>query len=338
MSKLENEPVISIVIPCKNEESFIEKCVISLLNQKGITGVVELLVVDGRSNDRTRSILSSLSSKYRNVIVLDNPNETTPYALNIGIKNSKGRFISIMGAHAEYDEFFLASGLELMDAHQDVSCVGGPIISIGKNNFGKAVALAMSSQIGVGNAKHRFPNYEGYAEMACFPIFRREIFSEIGLYDEFFIRNQDDEFCFRMNKNGGKVFISPKVRSKYFVRGNVISLFNQYYNYGLWRIAVIKKHRMPISFRQLVPFLFFSVSLIFIVYAIISGKLFIGVILPLVYLLLLIIYTVKVSINNSFLISLNFPLAVFTLHFSYAIGFFIGIFKFGFKKRFTITH
>lgn len=337
MSNNYSNPLISVIIPCRNEEKFIEKCILSILNQKEVESL-EILVVDGMSVDNTRRLISNLSVSYKNVKIFDNKNKTTPKALNIGIKNSKGRFICIMGAHSEYDEYFLANGLKLLLDKPSLSCVGGPIVSIGQSNFGKAVALAMSSPIGVGNAKHRFPNYEGYAEMACFPLFRREIFSDIGLYDESFIRNQDDEFCLRLTKSGSKVFISPKVRSYYYVRDNIKSLMIQYYNYGFWRIAVINKHKMTISFRQLVPFLFFSVSLLFIVYAIISGKLFIGIILPLVYLLILIIYSVKVSINNSFLISLNFPLAVFILHFSYAIGFFTGIFKFGFRKRFTITH
>ena len=331
MSNHFQDPIISVIIPCRNEEYFIEKCILSILNQKEIKGL-EILVVDGMSVDNTRSVLTSLSVRYENVKIFNNPNKTTPQALNIGIKNSKGKFICIMGAHSEYDEYFLTNGLKLLNNNPAVSCVGGPILSIGQSNFGKAVALAMSSSIGVGNAKHRFPNYEGYAEMACFPIFRKEVFSQIGLYDESFIRNQDDEFCLRLNKNGGKVFISPKVRSYYYVRENIKSLFTQYYNYGFWRIAVIRKHKMTISFRQLIPFLFFFTSFNLFIFFLITENIMLGVALPLLYLVLIFFYSINVFCKYNLITALIFPSVVFTLHFSYAIGFLVGIFKFGFRN------
>lgn len=333
MSNHNQTPLISVIIPCRNEEYFIEKCVVSIINQKGIKSL-EVLVVDGMSNDNTGIILKRLSNSYKNVKIFDNLSKTTPQALNIGIKNSKGKFVCIMGAHSEYDEYFLKNGLELLNDNPEVSCVGGPIVSIGNSNFGKAVALAMSSPIGVGNAKHRFPNYEGYAEMACFPLFRREVFSQIGLYDEYFIRNQDDEFCLRLNKNGGKVFISPKVRSHYYVRDSLKSLFIQYYNYGFWRIAVIKKHKMTISFRQLVPFLFYSISIILFMFSLIVENLLLGIVLPLLYLISIFFYSINVLWRYNFKIAVRFPLVVITLHISYAIGFLFGIFKFGFKNKF----
>ncbi len=320
--------LISVIIPCRNEEKYIGDCLASLLNQKNINEKFEILVVDGMSLDNTRKIIQSISKDNPQVKLIDNPKLLTPYALNIGIKNAKGQFIAIFGAHAEYNLDYLAVCLELFNKHPDISCVGGPIISKGRNSFAKATALAMSSIIGVGNAKHRFPEYEGYAEMACFPVFKRDVFSKYGLYDESLTRNQDDEFCFRITKNGGKVFISPKAKSSYYVRENPISLFKQYFQYGFWRVAVLKKHRVPISYRQQVPILFYLTVILLAILGLVFKNLILGIFLPILYLLIVFSSSISVFIKEKFGVAIKFPFAVLVLHFSYAIGFFSGVIKF----------
>lgn len=324
-----NDILISVIIPCRNEVKHIQKCILSILSQENMDGIFEILVIDGMSDDGTREVLSEISQKNVNVKILDNPTRFTPNALNIGIKNSVGKYICIMGAHSEYDKNFLANSIELMREHPEVSCVGGPIISLGKNRFAEAVAIAMSSRIGVGNAKHRFPDYEGYAEMACFPVFRRDVFDLLGMYDEMLLKNQDDEFCFRLNKSGRKVFISPKVKSYYFVRETPIKLFNQYFDYGFWRVAVIKKHKIPIAFRQLVPILFYlSVFLIFI-FSVIINNLILGLIIPIFYVTFIILYGLISAIRfRRIHLMIHIPITILLLHFSYAAGFLKGLIMF----------
>lgn len=319
--------LISIIIPCLNEEAFIEKCLFSLVRQKNIPGDFEIIVADGMSTDSTRSVIQKLSAQFGNIKMIDNPKRITPSAFNIGIKNSSGRYICIMGAHSEYDENYLANCLKLFNEHPEVSCVGGPIKSKGKNDFAKATALAMSSSIGVGNAKHRFPDYEGYAEMACFPMFKREVFDEIGLYDESLVRNQDDEFCFRLRLNGGKIYISPSIVSEYYVRDSPSKLFNQYFNYGKWRIAVLKKHKLPIALRQFVPVLFFALLFLLVLLSVFTQNTLMGIILPVVYITTIVLFSVKILLKNNLSIAINFIFAVPVLHISYAAGFVAGILK-----------
>lgn len=321
---------ISIVIPCRNEEKFIETTLKSLLDQKGVEKV-EILVVDGMSEDRTRDVISSLNSD--KIKIFDNPNRTTPYALNIGIKNAKGNYIAIFGAHAIYDENYLSQSIQLFNSlENEVYCVGGPIISIGKTDFGIAASEAMSSSIGVGNAKHRFPDYEGYAEMACFPVFKKETFNKFGLYDESLIRNQDDEFCFRIRLKGAKIFISPKVKAKYYVRDSIRGLYKQYFNYGYWRLAVLKKHKLPIAFRQQVPFLFYSVLLLLLIIGLLIKNIFAAFFLPAIYLLAISLYSL-LKVRGSLKIKFYFIAAVLTLHFSYAAGFGKGFYDFFYKVK-----
>ena len=252
--------IVSVIIPCRNEKTHIESCIRSVLKQEVLRDDFEVIVVDGMSDDGTRDILKRLANENSRLKVVDNPRRITPVALNIGIREALDQNVAIMGAHALYAPNYLRTCIEILDEHPDVCCSGGPVVSLGKSAFGRATALAMSHPLGVGNAKHRFPYYEGYAEGAGFPVFRKETFDNVGLYDEDLIHNHDDEFNFRVALSGGKVFISPRARCAYYVRETPRQLFWQYFQYGSYKVDVLKKHRRFISLRHLVPAVFFFVD------------------------------------------------------------------------------
>lgn len=320
---------ISVIIPCFNEKSFIDKCLTSILKQKLPEGIMEILVVDGMSTDGTREVLKHFSEKYDSIRILDNPLHKTPTAMNLGIRASRGQYVAIMGAHTEYDEGYLANSIKLFDVDPSIVCTGGPLDSKGRTVFGKAVALAMSSPIGVGNARHRFSDYEGYAEIACFPVFKKEIFDIIGLYDESLVRNQDDELTLRLIRSGYKIYLSPSVKCVYYVRDNPSKLFKQYFYYGFWRVAVLKKHKIPASLRQMAPIgllLIFLLAILFSMFLPYNSVL-ISITLPILYMISIILLSVPVMIKNDLKTGLLFPLAVIILHQAYALGFLKGIFK-----------
>lgn len=323
-------PLISAIVLCYNENKIIEKCVLSILNQSVPAEQIEIIIVDGMSNDGTRDILFKLRQEYKRLEIIDNKKQRTPFALNIGIKNSRGKYIAILGAHTEYRPDYLANSLSLFREHPEISCAGGPIESVGLKNFGKATAVSMSHPLGVGNAKHRFPEYEGYAEGVCFPVFKREVFEKVGLYDEKLIRNQDDEFYFRMKKNNLKSYISTKAKCTYYVRETPSALFKQYFEYGFWRVAVIKKHKIPMSLRQLVPviFLLFILSTILISPFIKFNPLYTIFTIPSVYLFVLFTASLPIIAKKGLKIGMLFIVSAVILHFSYALGFIKGIFKF----------
>jgi len=329
-------PTVSVIVPCRNEKEYIEDCIKSIFNQIELSNKIEVIVVDGNSNDGTENILKNLLVEFPNLKVVNNPKQTTPFALNIGIMESNGDYICIFGAHAEYADDFLMNAIDLMNNHPEADCVGGPIISKGTNSFGIATALAMSNLIGVGNAKHRFPEYEGYAEMACFPIFRKAVFDKIGKYDGSLTRNQDDEFCFRLRRSGGKVFISPKVKSTYYVRNSITGLFKQYFQYGYWRVIVLRKHKSPISYRQFIPVIFYLFVAILVVISILLKNALIGLFIPALYLASIAGYSLVHLKKNNVKIVLLIIISIIILHFSYACGFMAGVFKsvFGSKKNY----
>ena len=322
-------PLLSAIIPCRNERRYIEACIRSILSQERPPGGMEVIVADGLSDDGTREILERLAKEHPELRVVDNPRRVTPCAMNAGIREAHGRYIAILGAHCDYASDYLRVCADLLHEHPEAGCVGGPIISVGKSFFGQAVAAAMSHPVGIGNARHRHPDFEGYAEGACFPVFRREVFEQVGLYDEMLVRNQDDELNYRFTKQGGKVFLSPRARATYFVRETVASLFRQYFEYGYWRVAVLRKHRVPASFRQIVPPLFMS----FMAASVIVGlflpgwwKLMAGV-LPVLYGAALLIAGVMQKGNLNWRVVVLFPVAASILHVAYAWGVLRGIIK-----------
>jgi glycosyltransferase involved in cell wall biosynthesis len=321
--------MITIVIPCFNERQHIEGCVQSILSQERPSGDIELIVVDGLSNDGTREILKRLASEHSELRILDNPRRVTPCAMNVGIREARGGFVAILGAHCQYASDYIKTCADLLQEHPEVCCVGGPAVSKGRGLFGQAVAAAMSHPVGIGNAKHRHPAYEGYAEGACYPVFRKEVFEKVGLYDEMLVRNQDDELNYRLAQYGEKVFISPRARYSYFIRETPSKLFRQYFEYGYWRVAVLKKHRIPASVRQVVPPLFMGLLLT-------AGLLglslagwwgAIGILLPCMYGVALLVAGLCQGPKIGWRAAMMFPVAASIMHTAYAAGFAWGLVK-----------
>jgi glycosyltransferase involved in cell wall biosynthesis len=244
---------VSVIVPVRNEAGFIETCVRALLEQRDLPPRYEVLVVDGESDDGTRDVLARLAAADPRVRVLDNPRRIVPTALNLGIAASSGEVVIRVDGHTKVAPDFVRENLALLAEHPEAWSVGGPIAHRGVTRFARAVAAAMSSRAGVGGARHRFEQYEGYAESTAFPAFRRWVFDRVGLFDEALVRNQDDELNFRITEAGGKIFISPRVKHDYFVRGSASALFRQYMQYGYWKVEVMRKHGKVMAPRHLVP-------------------------------------------------------------------------------------
>lgn len=323
--------MLSVVMLCRNERHHIEACVRSILDQERPPEGIEVIVVDGVSDDGTREILDRLAKEHPELRVVDNPKRITPCAMNVGIREARGRYIAILGAHCQYAPDYLSTCAALLQEHPEVCCVGGPAVSIGKGLFGQAVAAAMSHPVGIGNAKHRYPTYEGYAEGACYPVFRKEVFDKIGFYDEMLVRNQDDELNYRLAKHGEKVFISPRARYSYFIRETPSRLFRQYFEYGYWRVAVLRKHRIPASFRQIVPPLFMAVMLTSVIVGLwLPGWWrLIAAAIPMLYGVTLLTVGVMQSHKTGWRAAILFPVAAAIMHAAYAMGFVLGILKKG---------
>ena len=245
-------PLISAVIPCRNERFHIEKCVRSILFQEPVPGGFEVIVADGMSDDGTRETLARVASQDERLRVVDNPAQTTACAMNIGVSHARGEFIAIMGAHSEYAPNYLGASLHVIK-NTGADNVGGSMICRGDTVLQKAIAAAHHSGFSVGGARWHDVDYEGPADTVFGGFYRREVFERIGLFDESLLRNQDDELNLRLTLSGGTIWHSPEIRSWYCPRSSLAGLFRQYLQYGYWKVAIMRKHRRLTALRHLIP-------------------------------------------------------------------------------------
>ena len=319
---------VSVVIPCRNEEKYIAKCIESFLKQSYPMELLTIIISDGMSTDNTRSIINEIKQMHNNIILLDNKGLSAPKGMNLGIRHTNSDIVIIFGAHAYADENFIIENVRALE-NKEVGCAGGVITTINETIKGAAIAEAMSCPFGVGNALFRFAEKESFVDTVAFGAYRRSLLNEIGVFDEELVRNQDDELNFRVEKSGAKILLSPKIKSTYVGRGDFKKLWRQYYQYGFWKVRVIQKHRRPASIRHLIPLMFVLFLSIGGVLSIFSKLIRVMYFLVLgLYLLLDLLFSIKISIKKKFsylpYLIITFPL----LHISYGLGFIFGIFNF----------
>ena len=330
---------VSIIIPCRNEEKFIEKVIKNILNQTYPKDRMEVLFIDGMSEDKTYEIIKIYTRKYSFIRLLKNPYKYVPHAMNIGIKNAKGDIIIRMDAHSEYPLDYiekLVYWLKKLKADN----VGGVCITIPKNNTekGKAISLAISHPFGVGASMFRVvknlkqPKRVDTVPFGCYP---KKIFSKIGLYDEDLIRNQDDELNARLIKNGGKIFLLPDVRIKYFARDSLKKVAKMFYQYGYFKPLVNLKIGKPATIRQLFPPLFVFFLLFPVLVSPLYPKLaFISLITFFSHTILNMYFSLKLSIREKNISLLPFLFITFlVIHISYGIGYIKGLIDFPLLKK-----
>lgn len=313
-------PGVSIIIPIRNEAAFIARNLEAVLAQDYPAEKLEVIVADGMSTDGTRKILEMLQARQPRLYLIDNPGEIVSTGLNAAVSAASGEIIIRLDGHSLIAADFVRESVAVLREHPEAWSAGGPILHAGETTFGKAVAVAMSHWLGVGNASHRFPDFEGYAEGAAFPAIWRWVFERIGNFDEQLVRNQDDEFNYRISRAGGRVYVSPRIRYTYFVRERVSRLFKQYYQYGFWRIPVIRKHRRPTTWRQLVPPLSYLASIVLLLMGVLLRQPIIALALPFSYALALIIAGIMLLPKTGVRIACRVPIAMAIMHLGYACG------------------
>jgi glycosyltransferase involved in cell wall biosynthesis len=239
------------MIPMRNEAGWIERCLESVLAQDWPRDRMEVLVVDGMSDDRSYEIITSMAARDTRIRVLRNPARIVPSSLNRAIEAARGDVIARVDAHTLLDRDYLSVGVDVL-ARTGAQNVGGPMVSIGGGKVGDAVATAMASRFGIGAYFH-FASEERDVDTVYMGMWPRKVFTDVGMFDEELVRNQDDEFNYRIRKNGGRIVVSPRMRSRYQNRQSWRKLAKQFYQYGLWKVRVLQKHPAQMSVRHFVP-------------------------------------------------------------------------------------
>ena len=249
-------PLVSVVIPMRNEAQHIAACLDSVLAQDYPADRLEVIVVDGESDDDSARVLRGYGERLR---VLRNPGRIVPTAMNIGIRAARGTIVARVDAHTVLAPSYIRVGVEALQ-RSGADNVGGPMHSVSRGRVGTAIALAMSSRFGIGAYFH-FATEDREVDTVYMGMYPRAVFERIGLFDEELVRNQDDELNYRLRKAGGRIFLTTRMQSQYQNRQSFRTLARQFFQYGVWKIRVLQKHPRQMSVRQFVPPLFVATVL-----------------------------------------------------------------------------
>lgn len=318
---------VSIIIPCRNEIKYIEYFIISLLKQDYSLDNLEVIVADGMSEDGTRGILEQICKKHNHIRMIDNPLKIVSSGLNLAISIAKYDIIMRMDVHTEYAEDYISKCVETL-IQTRAGNVGGPARTRAESFLQSAIASAYHSRFAVGGASFHFADFEGEVDTLPYGCWQKETLIKIGLFDEMLVRNQDDELNYRLIKAGYKIWQNPNICSWYYPRNSLRKLFIQYYQYGYWKVKVIRKYHRPAAMRHLLPGAFI-VALLFsaVLTEFIPNFRWILYLVLATYLLFVLVGTVIISMNSSWRYFCIMPLILTTFHTSYGMGFIYSLMK-----------
>jgi len=314
-------PKLSIIIPCLNEERYIDQCLQSLINSTYPKEHLKILIIDGISNDNTVAIANNYITQYSFIHLFENPAKTTPYALNLGIHHSQGEYIIILSAHADYPhdyfEKLVSNSLQL-----DAQCVGGVLQTKTFSTTPTAIAITnvLSDRYGVGSSFRSGVTKITSVDTVAFGCYSKETFEKYGLFDERLIRNQDIEFNKRIIRDGGKIYLLPDVQCTYYARETYIELAKNNYQNGYWNIltAYYTEILNSLSLRHFIPLIFVLALLMpLIVSPFYPPLLKISASILLLYLIIISGRALKIKKGTSWL---HQTVAFVVLHFSYGFG------------------
>ncbi len=317
---------VSVVMPVYNESRYIRECIESLLLQDYPKEKMEWIFVDGESKDDTVAVLKEYQNKYPSLIkVYNNPNKIVPYAMNIGIAASLGKYIVRLDAHAEYATDYISKCIFYLET-TDAENVGGVAETKANGFTGNAIAKMLSSKFGVGNSQFRTNGESGYVDTVPFGAFKREVFSKYGGYDERLVRNQDNEMNYRIRKNGGKIYMSNDIHLSYYCRESIKGISAMARKNGMWNVITMKLCPGSMGVRHFVPLAFVlsilgltALSFIHVLFAVLLG------VEMALYFLLDLVFSIKQAetVKEFLALCLLFPI----FHIAYGVGSMIGIMK-----------
>ncbi|OGZ18932.1 MAG: hypothetical protein A2175_02255 [Candidatus Nealsonbacteria bacterium RBG_13_42_11] len=326
-----NLSFVSVVIPCWREEKFIGKCLDTIIEQDYPKDKLEVLVIDGMSDDKTREIVGNYSTRFPFIKLLDNPKRFTNFAFNIGIKASKGENIAIMGAHAGYAKDYILKCAKYLKEYR-ADNVGGVLKTLPAQNtlVAKSIAYCLSSFFGAGGSLFRTgANKPTPVDTVFGGFYKKEIFKKIGLFNENLKRSQDMEFNLRLKKAGGKILLFPDVSVSYYPQITFWNFFKHNFNDGIWSLYPLKIIKTKFKLRHYIPLVFVSAIIIFGILSVFSC-------LSRGILILIIFYYLLTSLCLSLMIVIRekdfrflflMPIAFFCRHFGYGLGSILGITK-----------
>jgi succinoglycan biosynthesis protein ExoA len=319
---MEKQVKVSVLIPCRNEVQYIERCIDNVFGFYQPHGGFEVILIDGTSTDGTREILSRLKGQFPDLVVIDNPGKTVPRAMNLGIHQAKGEYIVRADVRCIHPRSYLGDLIELSEK-TGADNVGGVLVpEFGDTYTQNAIALAYKSRIAMGGALRDRGDFIGETDTVYGGCFRRNRLLEVAMYDEAMVRNQDDELSFRLREMGGKIIQDGRIKIQYHPRNSFWHLFKQFMQYGYWKVTVIKKHPQQASFRHFLPaLLVLGFALLFLLALLQPYALYGLLAFGASYFLSISFESFRVSYKNSLSRWPGVFTAIFLIHIGFGIGF-----------------
>lgn len=332
MNKSDNKTLVTVVIALKNESKYINGCLESLLNQTYNEKRYEILIYDGGSDDGTKEILDTINNKNPQIKVYNNPKGMAAAGWNSGFRESKAKYVVMMGGHTQVAPDFIEKNLDILE-NENVCCTGGRVEAIGEDLKSQAIALAFNHPFGAGDARYRYSKKKCYVETVNYGMYRKSVVDSVPPINENIKRGEDWEYNYKIVQKFGKMVYSPEIRSYYYSRSRFLKLWKRQYDAGKYKIDIIRKYPGSILMRHIIPFLFSFFTLL-LPLAVLLG-------LNIDFLFLFWGLYLATNLSVSFYISLKngfrfFPLLIWTffiMQFAYGIGFLIGLIRLPFRDH-----
>src|SRR6266566_3230108 len=318
----ESRPIVSVVMPCRNEEALIASSLDSVEANDFPMDQVESLVVDDGSNDHTREILSNIARRCSNIRLISNPSRGTASALNVGVLASQGSVVIRMDAHSTYPSNYIALLVGALTQY-GADNVGGvwEIRPRTATPIGRAIALSLGHRFGVGNSTYRIgaasPTEVDTVPFGCWP---REVFDRIGLFDERLTRNQDLDFNHRLRKAGGRIVLLPSLSITYYCRSGFWETWQHNAANGYWVTYGWLLTGSKFSWRHMIP----GLSVCFLVAGLIAAlalSIWPLLVAVFIYITLLGFATLQIGQRSGdWEAAIRLPVVFSALHVSYGVG------------------
>lgn len=324
-------PSVSVIIPCRNEEKTIHLVLDAIHAQTYPRELQQVVIADGFSEDRTREQIESFKTSHPDLVVMvvNNPKRIIPAGLNAAILASSGDLIVRMDAHSIPNPDYVALCVDALERNVAQNVGGVWDIQPGSNSWiARSIAAAAGNPLAVGDARYRFTDKAAYVDTVPYGSYKRELFNQIGLFDETLLANEDYELNTRIIQSGGKIWLDPKIRCVYFARSNLRALSKQYFGYGYWKFQMLKRYPETLRWRQALPPAFILGLLLLLLAGIFwkPALILFAIALGLYLLVLLGVGIHMASKKSDILMIIGIPLAIITMHFSWGAGFIAGAF------------
>lgn len=325
-------PSVSVIIPCRNEEKTIHSVLDAIYSQTHSHELLQVVIADGLSEDHTREEIASFKNNHPDldVLVVDNPQRIIPAGLNAAIQASSGEIIVRMDAHSIPNSDYVALCVDALERNIAQNVGGVWDIQPGKSSWiARSIAAAAANPLGVGDAHYRFTDKAAYVDTVPYGSYKRDLFEQIGLFDETLLANEDYELNTRILQSGGKIWLDPKIRCTYYARSNLLALSKQYYGYGYWKVQMLKRYPETLRWRQALPPAFLLGLLTTLLVGFFwKPSLYLFAASLGLYLLILLGVGIHMAITKrDILMMIGVPLAIITMHFSWGAGFLAGAFS-----------